>query len=230
MPLKLYDLAGHEESRRFSPNCWRIRMALAHKELGVETVPWRFTEKSAISFSGQERVPVLVDGDRVVSDSWNIACYLEDQYPEPPLFGGPQARAEALFIKHWIEETIHPLVLRVILMDLYRQLHPKDRAYFRHTRETRFGTSLEIHASQKAHAIAALRQELDPVRRALRAQDWLCGPGPGFADYMLFGAFQWARCTSPEKLLKPEDVVYAWRERMLALFDGLAAECPGYPV
>lgn len=230
MPLKLYDLAGHEDTRRFSPNCWRIRLALAHKGLTPETVPWRFTEKSAIAFSGQERVPVLVDGERVLSDSWDIACYLEETYPEPPLFGGPQARAEALFIKHWIEATIHPLVLRIIVMDLYRHLHPKDRAYFRHSREARFGTSLEIHASQKAYAVAALRQDLDPVRRTLRGQDWMCGESPGFADYMLFGAFQWARCVSPERLLKPEDAVYAWRQRMLSLFDGLAAACPGYPV
>ena len=43
-------------------------MALAHKELEVETVPWRFTEKDVIAFSGQGRVPVLVDGDKVVAD------------------------------------------------------------------------------------------------------------------------------------------------------------------
>ena len=56
MAIKLYDLAGAETDRRFSPYCWRARMALAHKGLEVETIPWRFTEKDAIAFSGQGRV------------------------------------------------------------------------------------------------------------------------------------------------------------------------------
>ena len=38
-------------------------MALAHKGLAVETIPWRFTDKAALAFSGQERVPVIRDGD-----------------------------------------------------------------------------------------------------------------------------------------------------------------------
>ena len=56
-------------------------MALAHKGLAVETVPWRFTEKAVLAFSGQGRVPVIRDGDAVVSDSWSIAEYLEATYP-----------------------------------------------------------------------------------------------------------------------------------------------------
>ena len=78
MALILYDLAGAEADRRFSPYCWRTRMALAHKELSVETIPWRFTEKEAIAKSGQPRVPVLVDGDQWIANSWTIANYLED--------------------------------------------------------------------------------------------------------------------------------------------------------
>ena len=62
MTLRLYDLAGAQPERRFSPYCWRIRLALAHKNLPVETIPWRFTEKAEIAASGQTLVPVLVDG------------------------------------------------------------------------------------------------------------------------------------------------------------------------
>ena len=77
MTRTLYDLTGAYDLR-FSPNCWRSRMALAHKGLDVECEPCRFTEKDKLAFSGQTRVPVLRDGDTVVSDSWAIACYLED--------------------------------------------------------------------------------------------------------------------------------------------------------
>ena len=78
MSLKLFELVGIDETRPFSPFCWRTRMALAHKGLSAETIPWCFTEKGAIAPHGSEKVPVLLDGDRAVVDSWTIANYLED--------------------------------------------------------------------------------------------------------------------------------------------------------
>ena len=53
MGLQLYDLAGAEPERRFSPYCWRIKLALMHKGLPFDTIPWRFTDKEAIAFSGR---------------------------------------------------------------------------------------------------------------------------------------------------------------------------------
>jgi len=94
MAIKLYDLAAAEDDRRFSPYCWRAKMALRHKGLEFETVPWRFTDKGMIAFSGQGLVPVLVDGKHTVHDSWRIALYLEEAYPQRPgLFEGGQSRA-----------------------------------------------------------------------------------------------------------------------------------------
>ena len=39
MGLQLYDLAGAEAERRFSPYCWRIKLALMHKGLPFDTIP-----------------------------------------------------------------------------------------------------------------------------------------------------------------------------------------------
>ena len=98
MSIVLYELTGADE-RCFSPFCWRALMALAHKGLAPERRAIRFSDKHEIAFSGQDRVPVLVDGDRVVPDSWDIACHLEDCYPDAPsLFGGDQGRALARFV------------------------------------------------------------------------------------------------------------------------------------
>src|SRR5258708_32804892 len=55
--IKLFDLAGAEPDRRFSPYCWRTKLALAHKGLTVETIPWRFSDTDAIEMSGQGRGP-----------------------------------------------------------------------------------------------------------------------------------------------------------------------------
>ncbi len=53
---------------------------------------------------------------------------------------------------------------------------------------------------------------------------------PSFADYIVFGAFQFARTMSPIKLLTPSDPIYAWRDRLLDAFDGYARSSLGYDV
>src|SRR5688572_4235874 len=147
MAIQLYDLAGAEDDRRFSPYCWRVKMALKHKGLEFETIPWRYTEKDAIAFSGQGAVPVLVDGGSAVHDSWDIALYLEQAYPSrPALFEGGESQALAQFFSHWSVRTLHPALLRIILPDLFGKLAEKDKAYFRESREKRFATSLEEFA------------------------------------------------------------------------------------
>ena len=70
MALKLFELVGMDEQRPFSPFCWRTRMALAHKGLDAASIPWRFTEKDAIAPHNSEKVPVLIDGETAIVDSW----------------------------------------------------------------------------------------------------------------------------------------------------------------
>jgi glutathione S-transferase len=223
----LYDLAGADPNLRFSPYCWRTKLALAHKGLAVETVPWRFTDKDAIAFSGQGRVPVLVDGERTISDSWAIALYLEETYPErPSLFGAAAAISATRFINAWADTVLQGGMIRLVVSDIAGIVHEKDRAYFRDSREGRFGMPLEQVTAGREDRLKAFRDTLAPLRHTLSAQPYLGGDAPAYADYIVFGSFQWARCVSAFELLAPEDVVTAWRERMLDRFDGLARRAP----
>jgi glutathione S-transferase len=225
--ITLYDLAGADKRVRFSPYVWRVRMALAHKGLAFETVPWRFMDKQAIAFSGQGLVPVMVDGGTVVSDSWAIACHLDDTYPElPTLMGRALGRAHALTVKHWVERALHPLLTRIILPEIAAALHEGDRAYFRETRERRFGTTLERWAVPPEQGLPPLRDALAPARATLELQPYLGGERPSFADYALFGMFMWARSVSRVELLARDDPLHAWRERLLDMFDGMARAAP----
>ena len=220
--LRLFDLAGADDNLRFSPNCWRTRLALAHKGLTVETIAWRFTEKDAIAQSGQGKVPVLVDGDKWLHESWDIAEYLEDSYPDgPSLFGCAQGRATARFINQWSSEVLHPAVARVVVPDIPAVLHEKDRDYFRTTREAAFGRSFEALAAERDEALAALDRTLAVLRSVLAKQAFIAGAAPAYADHAVFGAFQWARVISPVKLT-PDGPVSTWVDRMLDAYDGLA--------
>ncbi len=229
MAITMYDLAGIDANRRFSPFCWRARMALAHKGLEVETVPWRFTEKDKLPTPNDGRVPVIVDGGKVVHDSSAIADYLEERYAErPSLFPGAAARGLTKFVQNWTETVLQVGLVRLVVLDIWKHIGPADQAYFRQSREQRFGATLEEVVKDREARLPAFRASLDPLRRTVERQDFVCGSAPAFADYVVFGAFQWARAISDFELVAADDPVYAWRGRMLDLYGGLARKAPGY--
>jgi glutathione S-transferase len=231
MSLKLFELVGADEARPFSPYCWRTRMALAHKGLSADLIPWCFTEKATIAPHQSEKVPVLLDGETSVADSWAIANYLEDRYPDrPSLFGGEGGRAVGRMINWWGDVAVIGGMFPLIVADIPGHLKPVDAAYFRKSREARFGKSLEEVVAGRDQAVAGFRKALDPMRLTLRTQPFLGGEAPNYADYIVFGPFQWARVVSPFRLLAEDDLVYAWREKLLDAFDGMARKSPGYAV
>jgi len=229
MTITLYDLAGAEADRRFSPFCWRARMALAHKGLAVETVPWGFTEKDRLPQPNAGRVPVIVDGDTVVHDSTAIADYLEGRYADKPtLFGGENGRALARFVQNWTETVLQAGIIPLVVLDIHRHSRMQDHEYFRRSREERFGRTLEEVVRDRESRLPALRASLDPLRRTIERQDFISGNAPAYADYIVFGAFQWARAISDFELLAADDPVRGWRGRMLDLYGGLARRAPAY--
>lgn len=231
MAIRLFELAGADPARRFSPYCWRTCLALAHKGLEWETLPWRFAEKDRLAVHGSQTVPVLLDGERAVADSWGIQAYLDETYAgRPPLFESGEARTEGLFIKLWAERTLHPLLSRMVLRDILDILHDGDREYFRTSREKRFGKPLEAIVADRDTTLVRFREALEPLRAMLATQPYLGGGAANYADYTVFGAFLWARGSSPFRLLAEDDPVYAWRERLLDAFGGLARNAPGFAV
>jgi glutathione S-transferase len=82
--LALYD-------NPFSPFARKVRMVLR-----IKGVPYRSIDalavrerESLLRVNPRGEVPVLVDGDLTVVDSADIAAYLEDRFPTPPLLPGP---------------------------------------------------------------------------------------------------------------------------------------------
>ncbi|MBT6118197.1 MAG: glutathione S-transferase family protein [Rhodospirillaceae bacterium] len=230
MAITLYELQGAKDIR-FSPYAWRAKLALAHKGLAPdEIVPVKFTEKDKIAFSGQGRTPILVDGDKTVPDSWAIACYLEDAYPDrPSLFGGETGQGLAKFVNAYADGVLLGGIARQILWDVFQNVDPVDRDYFRETRQGRFGKTIEEIRDNRAGERPAWEAILTPLRATLKAQPFLSGEAPTYADYIVMGTFMWPRCTSAYPLLpQGDDPVRAWRERMLDLHAGLCRAAVGY--
>lgn len=224
MSIVLYDLKG-KDGLRYSPYGWRVRYALAHKGITPEDVAVGFTEKEKVAFSGQPLVPVIVDkanGGKVVFDSFQIACYLDDTYPEKPLFGSAAARGAARFIGNWVGTTMFPQIGPMIMGDIIKRVRDQDQGYFRESREKRYGATLEKLQEGREARLPAFRASLEPLRLLLKQQSFVCGDAPAYADYTLFGSFQWPGNASDFQFLAEDDPIYAWRERMAGLYDCLA--------
>ena len=231
MTLKMYDLAGAQAERRFSPYCWRTKLAIAHKGLTVETIPWRFGEKELLPQPNKGQVPLLLEGDKVHTDSWAIANHLETAYPDrPSLFGGEQARALTQVLNSWCDTAVHATLARLVIKDIYDHIAPQDQDYFRTSREARFGgkTLADVQATRDQD-VAAFRNVIAPVRLALANRAFLGGDKPMYADYIFMGCFLWVRGISKFELLAADDAVMrGWRDRVYAAHRETIRSSPGY--
>ncbi|ADV13817.1 MULTISPECIES: glutathione S-transferase family protein [Mesorhizobium] len=222
MTILLYDLVGRDSTRPFSPHCWKVAMALAHKGLDISTVPTRFLEVPAVEGGVSKTVPVIRDGETVLADSFAIALYLDEAYPDrPTLFGGEGGEAMARFIERWSQVTIHPYVTTAAIMDLHAMQDAENAVYFRQSREQRLGKRLEEVTAAREAGLGTFRASLEPLRSMLFYQPFIGGAAPLFGDYIVFGALQWARIASPYQLLDDGDVVAQWFARCLDLHGGL---------
>ena len=212
--IELYELAGQDPALRFSPYCWRTRMALAHKGLHAKITPWHFGERRLPG--GGSEVPVLVDDGEVIADSTAIARYLEDAYPTgPSLFGSETGEAHAAFIMAWTDQVLHPALFPLVAPDIAQHIKPEALADWRAAREQRLGMSLEQAAGERDTFLAGAQEVLGPLRSVLEKQAFIGGAEPTYADYAVFGAFQWVRCGSGREILAEDDPIYAWRESVL---------------
>jgi glutathione S-transferase len=92
---------------RHSTNVERVALALAHKGLEAESVWIEPGNRSEVrKVSGQTLVPVLVDGGEVIADSTRILEYLEERYPQRPLYPEDTApRAEMEVFVDWFNRV-----------------------------------------------------------------------------------------------------------------------------
>lgn len=100
-----------------SPYAMSVFVALMEKRLAFEirTLDLAREENNAPDYartSLTQRVPTLIDGDFALSESSAIAEYLNDVYPDPPIFPtDPQMRARARQVQAWLRSDLMPIRL-----------------------------------------------------------------------------------------------------------------------
>lgn len=222
MTIRLYELVV-ENNRAMSPFVWRIKYALAHKGLEIETVPVGFTQIPTLCGGRFKTVPIIEDGGRAVCDSWVIADYLDTAYPgKRAIFSSPQERAMAQFFDNWFNVEIMNRMFGLYALDIHNHARPEDRPYFRQSRESKLrGKTLEQFVEGREARLPELRNALRPMRATLASSPFLGGDTPNYADYIALGGFLWAGsiCTLPP--LAKDDTLNDWLARGFDLYGGL---------
>jgi hypothetical protein len=106
----------------------------------------------------------------------------------------------------------------------YTGISVRSRKIIQSKRHSRYSSTCKYNRDKK---VIGFRQSIEPLRATFKIQVFLGGEMPNYADYIVFGAFIWARSTSPFKLLEKDDPITLWRDRMLDRFE-FARMAPGY--
>lgn len=189
----------------FSTNVERVTLAVAHKGLEAESVWIEYSDRSpVIEVSGQELVPVIVDGDLVINDSLVILAYLEETYPDPPLFPRDRARrAETYVFLEWFDAVWKPA-------------------------PNAMEDALEAGAEPEPEHALALGRRLDRFERMLESRDYLLGDEFTAADCAAYPFLKYAAGRPAEDeelfhLILDEHQSVEGRPRLAAWIERVAA-------
>lgn len=178
--MKLY-------SNKFAPSPRRVRMFAAEKGLSLETVEIDIGAGDTQAPAFREvnplgETPVLVrDDGSVLTESLAICRWLEDEHPEPNLFG--RTARERADINSWIDRLMFRLY--VPTADAFRNTH----AYW--------ATRLEQNAAWGESSRAAVRAEYARLEAELAGREFVARDAFSMADIVLYTTIDFGK---PAKL------------------------------
>jgi len=155
---------------------WRVLLALEYKRLPYRSHLLQFSKQEptspqmlAMNFRG--RVPVLKDGDYVVFESLAVLYYLDQKYPDPPIFGRTPEEAGVIMrviceYQSYVEDHLMKLV----------------RAFF--------FTNTATRRDELASAMHVVASEARSIEARLAKSDWVVGESFSAADIVIFPGLQ----------------------------------------
>ncbi len=218
--ITLYDLALRE-GQTISPFVWATKYAIAHKGFDIDLVPGGFTGIVERTGGRTERLPAIVDDGKWVLDSWLIAEYLDETYPErPTLIGSKPVEIATKFIENWLWSTVLREWMPNIVQDYRDAVLEVDWDYVTRTR-TPPGKTLEEVQAGREDRLPLVPPKLELLRGALKETPWLGGDSPNYTDYRALAVFLFMSAVATTPVLTEDDPIRDWVDRGFDLYGGL---------
>lgn len=221
MTIEFYELCAENKDIKFSPFVWRTRMALLHKVVDFKSIAWQFKDRDT---KEHKTVPAIYDNGKMVSDSWEIAKYLDAQYPDKPmLMKDAEAEAHAQLVSNICNNLIFATAVSMAIYPVSQIIDDESAAYFIETREGKFGKKLvDINNNDQTAAKENLANGLAVFEATLGTSDYLGGTAPTYADYTLFGVLKWIDVVAYRPVATDSNVG-KWFDRISNLYNGNAS-------
>ncbi|CEP19721.1 hypothetical protein [Parasitella parasitica] len=215
----------------WSPNTCKTRYALNLKHIPYETRWVNFGDIQTVipaitKRSERPTVPIIVHNDKPVVDSWDIAVYLEEQFPNnPSLFHGNVALHN--FFLQYSNKYINGSIYRIVLLDVHASTgDEKLQGWFRKDRESSMrGKSLEQFAGDVNDNVTKLKTGIALVSSHLKDHPYVTGDRPGWADVVLLSHLTFLVAFKPEifeTAVLSDERIRAWWDRTEHIRTGVA--------
>lgn len=214
--ITLFELCGEDTDVRFSPFVWRIRLILENKGISFNSEPVTFLNKDAMAGSGFEKVPTIRHGDQWLTESFKIARYLDEQFPEKSIFKGA-SKTQALLLNNWVDRHLVAPIFPMIAADIVKVLGEEDYAFFRKSREAVLGRTLEEAAEGRHDARENLIADLASLESILAETTFFGGDEPDFLDLCILGSLMWPHVVSSFDPIEGSTALTDWRKRMIGV-------------
>ncbi|KAG0215425.1 hypothetical protein BGX28_010130 [Mortierella sp. GBA30] len=204
--LRLFELVdGKTRTISFSPAVWRAKFALHHKNVKYESVPLTFLEIPLTITKACPNVPtptvptLQLDDGQGLPDSFAIAEYLEEKYPDRPLLFGATESEKNLqrFFELYVQRKLHPAIQRMVFQPMYEMQDSENAHYFRTSREKSSGRPHQEIGGDRTENLRELKENLGLIHTALHSGEWILGTNPGWADFVLASSFMWFSSCAP---------------------------------
>ena len=225
----------------------KVRLILDYKELDykkIEVTPG-VGQIDLFRLSGQSKVPVLKDGETIITDSTDIAFYLDRKFPEKPIIPtDPVLRGQCLLMEEWADESIglkgrkalnqnpnfRTSVLPSNTPDFLKTLVgavPSEILDF-------FGAGVGFGGNEVKDAIQGLKQDLEALSLILQHRPYLVTDEPTLADLAVAGLSMILKFPAGDYLSIPSGLkgkgipgladnsayepFFAWRDRLYSTY------------
>ncbi|KAG1817174.1 uncharacterized protein BJ212DRAFT_1461002 [Suillus subaureus] len=210
----------------FSPNTWKVRLALNYKKLTYVTRWVETTDIASVCTSlgipptstlpdgtPKYTLPALIDNTTsppaLLSDSTPIIEYLERTYRDPDSSRAlcvPASRALHALFEYHVAHSITAQLLPVMVMHMHDKKTPRDRVHFRKRTEAAFGKKLEdieLRGKEREEQWKKIEGAFDLLARLMKAGgttgELFTGSNLSLADCILGGLLLAFRYISPDE-------------------------------
>ncbi|KAI9291988.1 hypothetical protein K502DRAFT_367987 [Neoconidiobolus thromboides FSU 785] len=189
---KFDDFVKKRRGSLFTAFTWRTILAMKHKDIDLSSEQFVLLEDANHKLNRDNLEwdtvqAIYFDSKSVICKSFKVAEYLEEKFPQNPLFPNGREYAKMLAQDHFYFHLVN-----LVTIDLYNSLDIKFKGY--DSTNTKENTQNEI--DNRKDLLTKTEESFSKFRMALSKTRFLEGDKLSYSDYIVFSYLKYAQMGS----------------------------------